>query len=66
MPKTPRWASLPQTAKYTGMHIDTIRRRIKDGRIQAYRFGPRLVRIDLNEIDAMMRPLQKNSSGHAA
>jgi len=34
----------------------TIRQMIADGRINGYRSGSRLVRVDLNEVDAAMRP----------
>lgn len=42
-------------AKY-GIHTNTIRRRIADGTIRAYRFGPRVVRVDLDELDAAFGP----------
>lgn len=35
----------------------TIRRRIADGRIPAYRSGPKLVRLDPREVDALLRPI---------
>jgi len=34
----------------------TIRAMIADGRLTGYRSGTRLVRVDLNEIDDIMRP----------
>ncbi|WP_155269466.1 excisionase family DNA-binding protein [Mycobacterium avium] len=34
----------------------TIRQMIADGRLTGYRSGARLIRVDLNEIDAAMTP----------
>ncbi|WP_137875254.1 helix-turn-helix domain-containing protein [Rhodococcus sp. Q] len=52
-----RLASIPQAADEYGVCTKTIRRYISAGRITGYRFGPRMIRVDLDEIDAMMRPL---------
>ncbi|EHK84255.1 DNA binding domain-containing protein [Rhodococcus pyridinivorans AK37] len=52
-----RLVSIPESAKYAGVCTKTIRRRISDGSITGYRFGPRLIRVDLNEIDDMLRPM---------
>jgi len=35
----------------------TIRRRIADGSIPAYRFGPTLIRLNPVEVDAVLRPI---------
>lgn len=35
----------------------TIRRRIADGSLNAYRFGPQLVRLDPAEVDRLLRPI---------
>ncbi|MHD0278839.1 helix-turn-helix transcriptional regulator [Rhodococcus aetherivorans] len=52
-----RLVSVPAAAEYAGVCSKTIRRRISDGTITGYRFGPRLIRVDLDEIDAVLRPL---------
>ena len=52
--KTRRWASVNDTAEHLGVCDRTIRLMIADGRLRAYRNGPRLVRLDLNEVDAAM------------
>ncbi len=45
-------------AEYVGVHHKTIRRWISSGRITAYRVGPVLIRVDLDELDAMLlRPI---------
>lgn len=50
-----RLASLDEAASYAATSKRTIRRRIADGTIQGYRFGPRQLRVDLNELDAALR-----------
>lgn len=52
-----RLASIPVAAEQFGVHHSTIRRYISAGRITGYRFGPRMLRVDLDELDAMLRPL---------
>jgi len=57
MPVTPRFTTIPAGATYAGVSSDTIRRRIADGSLKAYRFGPRQIRIDLADLEAMFRPI---------
>ncbi|BCO36729.1 DNA-binding protein [Mycobacterium heckeshornense] len=51
-----RWASPREAADYLGVSTRTIRQMGADGRIRLYRNGKRLVRIDLDELDASMQP----------
>ena len=51
-----RYASIKDSADYLGVTDRTIRQMIADGRLTGYRNGGRLIRLDLNEIDASMRP----------
>ncbi|MBR7193730.1 excisionase family DNA-binding protein [Gordonia sp. SCSIO 19800] len=51
-----RWASINTTADYLGVSDRTIRQMIADGRICGYRNGRKVIRVDLNEVDAAMRP----------
>ncbi|OBH20802.1 excisionase family DNA-binding protein [Mycolicibacter sinensis] len=53
---TRRYAKLKDAADYLGVTDRTVRQMISDGRLTGYRSGSRLVRVDLNEIDAAMRP----------
>ena len=39
------------------VHPRTIRRRIAEGSLTAYRVGPHLIRLDADELDAMLRPI---------
>jgi excisionase family DNA binding protein len=51
-----RYGTLKQAAEYLGVTDRTIRQMIADGRLTGYRNGTRLVRVDLNELDAAMKP----------
>lgn len=51
-----RYATLQQAADYLGVCNRTIRQMIADGRLTGYRNGRRLVRVDLDEVDAQMKP----------
>lgn len=52
-----RLAALAVAAEYANVSPRTLRRYIASGRLAGYRVGPRLVRVDLNEIDALLRPI---------
>jgi len=54
--KSRRYASIAEAAEYLSVTTRTIRQMIADGRLTGYRSGGRLVRLDLNEIDAAMKP----------
>ena len=60
-----RWVSISDTAEHLGITPKTVRQMIADGRLAAYRSGPRLIRLDLNEVDAAMRPLDRRVAGEA-
>ncbi|WP_304113662.1 AlpA family transcriptional regulator [Mycolicibacterium bacteremicum] len=52
-----RYATLEQAGEYLGLTPRTIRQMIADGRLTGYRHGPRIVRVDLNEVDdKLMKP----------
>lgn len=54
---TRKWASIQQAAEHLGVTDRTIRQWIADGRLRGYRaHGAKLIRLDLNEVDAAMRP----------
>ena len=52
-----RLVALEDAAEYASVSPKTIRRRIADGTLTGYRLGPRLLRVDLNELDATFRPI---------
>jgi excisionase family DNA binding protein len=53
-----RLASINGAAAYCGLHPRTIRRRIADGTLTGHRAGPRVIRVDLNEVDErLLQPI---------
>lgn len=56
-----RWASKAEAAQHVSVNPETIERWREQGLITAYRAGPRLIRYDLNEIDAMLTPTSPDS-----
>ncbi|HZJ05774.1 MAG TPA: helix-turn-helix domain-containing protein [Nocardioidaceae bacterium] len=49
------YISLEQAAEITDQSVKTIRRRVSDGSLPAYKFGPRHIRIRLEDLEAMAR-----------
>ena len=49
--------SIRQAADYQGVSTDTIRRWIASGDLPAWRLGPKLIRIDRADLDALRQPL---------
>lgn len=52
-----RLVSINQAAEYAACDPKTIRRRIADGSLTGYRLGKRMIRVDLEELDALLRPI---------
>lgn len=52
-----RWAYLPDAEQYSGIPRRTLRRWISEGRLPAERYGPRRIRVDLNDLDALASPI---------
>lgn len=62
MPSTAhRFVSVTDAAKYVGCCTKTIRRYVAHGLLTGYRVGPRLLRVDLNELDAMLTRVPTSS-----
>lgn len=51
----PRWARIGDAAEYAGVPTRTLRGWISSGLLPAYRLGPKIIQIDLNDVDAMRR-----------
>jgi excisionase family DNA binding protein len=49
-----RYAKIDDAAQYLGVSPGTIDAMLRDGRLTRYALGPRIVRVDLNEVDAKM------------
>lgn len=54
-PRRRRFASISDAAEYANISTKTVRRYIADGRLIGYRVGPRLVRVDLDDLYALMK-----------
>ncbi len=50
-PQARRLALIAEAGYYAGTSARTIRRRIADGTLTGYRFGPRMIRVDMDELD---------------
>lgn len=55
--ETKNLVRISEATKRFPISKNTIRRRINDGTLTAYRFGPRIIAVDLNEIEAMFKPV---------
>lgn len=47
---------MQQTADYMGVSVHTVRDWIAQGKIPGYRINARVIRVDLNEVDAAFQP----------
>jgi len=57
------YASVKAAAKIVGVHESTIRNWIKDGKLKAYQPEPRILRIRLDELHALMAGGRAGSDG---
>jgi excisionase family DNA binding protein len=62
-PRARRMADLQGAGDYAKVHQRTIRRWISAGLLTGYRAGPRLIRVDLNELDAMLSEIPTVGGG---
>jgi excisionase family DNA binding protein len=65
-PTPPLYVSLTVAAERLGVSERTIRRRIADGSLAGYRFGPRLLRVCREDLDAQLRPIPTANGRGAA
>lgn len=54
----PRWVTIAEAADTLGVDPRSVRRMIKDGRLRGYQAGPRLIRLDLHEVNAALKPIE--------
>jgi hypothetical protein len=64
--RAPRYVPLKQAAADNGIAYRTLLLWIRQGHIQAYRFGPRLLQVDLDELEALRVPVGLNTRGRAS
>jgi excisionase family DNA binding protein len=55
--KPARPASITTAAQYAPCGRRTIQRYIAQGKLNAWRLGPKMIRVDLDEIDKLFRPV---------
>ena len=65
-PARRRLASVAEAATYADVSTRTIRRYIAEGRLTGYRIGPRLVKVNLADIDGLARPMTPAGGGAVA
>jgi excisionase family DNA binding protein len=53
--------SVSTVPKEYNLHPSTIRRWIAAGRLKAYTMGPRSIRIDTNDVAALLKPIGGNA-----
>lgn len=58
-----RLVPLRAASAHTGLGVKTLRNWIIAGQITGYRRGPKLIFVDLDEIDSMTRPVTARASG---
>lgn len=49
--------TLKQAAEWYGVSERTLRRRISEGRLKAYRVGPRSIRVSVADVEALAQPI---------
>lgn len=60
-----RLVAIDAAAEYLAVSSKTIRRRIADGTLTGYRVGSRLLRVDLDELESIVRPIPATDRGAA-
>jgi len=59
-----QWGTIQEAADLHKVSTKTIRRYIASGLIEAERFGPRLIRVNLASAEALGRSLQYDGGAH--
>lgn len=60
--KPARLTNLAEAAEYCQVSVKTLRRRLVDGSLTGYRVGPKLLFVDLDEVDRkLIKPV---ATGH--
>jgi excisionase family DNA binding protein len=60
-----RWLTVQEAARYSGYSVRTIRKRIANGDLPAFRpRGSRVLRIDADDVDAMITAKGRVASAH--
>lgn len=57
LPESREWLSLQQASLRFGLSVDTLRRRIRKGRLPGYRFEGRPIRVRIEDVEALFHPI---------
>jgi excisionase family DNA binding protein len=57
------WLTIKQAAEVKGLHPNTIRNCIRDGRLPAVRLGARVIRVNSKDLEALFTPYQGGEYG---
>jgi excisionase family DNA binding protein len=60
-----QWGSIQHGAQLFSCSERTIRRKVAAGELTAYRLGARMIRIDLNELERLLRPIPTGGTSAA-
>jgi excisionase family DNA binding protein len=63
-PTRAQYVTLTAAAEAFDTKERTLRRWVTEGRLTGYRFGPRQVRVDLAEVEALLRPIPIPAAEH--
>lgn len=63
--RSKRLATIATAAEYAVCSEKTIRRLISAGRLSGYRLGARMIRVDLVELEALLKPVPTAGDGAA-
>ncbi|QNN81616.1 helix-turn-helix domain-containing protein [Brachybacterium sp. Z12] len=55
--ETRRYVSIQYAAEYLGLTQGGVRKFIAEGRLSGYRVGKRAIRVDLREVEELLRPI---------
>lgn len=61
---TRRWATKEEVAEHIRVSVKTVQRMTARGELTAHGVGPRLIRYDLNEIDAILTPASQETTSN--
>lgn len=57
MPRPAKLVSIAEAAEYLGVTTRSIREWITEGRLPAYRVGPKVIRIKMADLEKQLRPI---------
>ncbi len=61
-----KYLTLAEAAEWYGVSERTLRRRIAEGRLPAFRIGPRSIRVKAVDVEALAEPIPAGGGDHAA